>query len=128
MHYPARFMQCLGIEPRALREIVIVIPSTNKVSTPVHISQVASSNHIRLSMWNRNCQILSEMKVSERLSLHYILALAEKQKLGPQKVSHCYHSGLLEPWKCANDCEMGGMWNPGVLAWIIKEETVNGKP
>lgn len=68
-----------GIEPRALWEIVIVIPSTNRVSTPVHISQVASSNYIRLSMWNRNCQILSEMKVSERLSLRCILALAEKQ-------------------------------------------------
>lgn len=68
------------------------------------------------------------MKVSQRLSLHYILALAEKQKLGPQKVSHCHHSGLFEPWKSAKDCEMGGMWNPGVLAWIIKEEMVNGKP
>lgn len=54
MHYPARFMQCRGIEPRALWEIVIVIPSTNRVSIPVHSSQVASSNHIRLSTWTGN--------------------------------------------------------------------------
>lgn len=79
----------------------------------------------------RTAKFCSEMKVQERLSLYYILTswtLPEYQKLGPQKVNHCHHIGLFDPWQSEKDYEMSSMWNPGVLAWIIKEETVNGKP